>query len=274
MTSSLIDIKDKIKPNDTIKIAPFKKEIRKTTPHKHNNYFEIIYLSQGSGFHNIDSRQFEVKPAVLYFVRREQVHHWELDSEPDGFVIIVKKAFIDTSHDGELKALFSKITAYSCLYPHDNSTLISLFELLIAAKKKEGNYIFHQIEGLLKALLAVVLEASQAGNNKAEITSNLYQSFISLLATEQPIKNKVHYYAEQLNTSPQNLNTACRKAIDQPAEEVLAEFIIGEAKRLLIYTDKTVAEIAFSLDFHDPSHFVKYFKRKSGQTPLNFRRNA
>ena len=274
MSSSAIDIKDKILPNDTIKIAPFKKEIRKTTPHKHNNYFEIIYLSQGSGFHYIDSRQFEVKPPVMYFVRREQVHYWELDSEPEGFVIIIKKAFIDNSHDRELKALFSKITAQNCLYPQDNPTLISLFELLIAAKMKEGNFAFHMIEGLLKALLAVVLEASQPDNNKAELNSNLYQGFITMLGTEQPIKNKVNYYAEQLNTSPQNLNAACRKAIDQPAEEVLAGFITGEAKRLLIYTDKTVAEIAFALDFHDPSHFVKYFKRKSGQTPLNFRRNS
>jgi AraC family transcriptional regulator, transcriptional activator of pobA len=273
MGPSAIDIKDKIQPNDTIKVAPFKKEIRKTTPHKHNNYFEIIYLSGGSGFHYIDARQFEVKPPVMYFVRREQVHYWELDSEPEGYVIIIKKAFVEDSHDRELKTLFSKITAQSCLYPHDNATIHSLFELLLVAKVKEGNYAAHMLEGLLKALLAVVLETCTPDNNKTGLNSNLYQSFISLLGSEQPIKNKVHYYAELLNTSPQNLNAACRKAIDQPAEEVLAEFMISEAKRLLIYTDKTVAEIAFALDFHDPSHFVKYFKRKSGQTPLNFRRN-
>lgn len=276
MQTTAINIKDKLAPNDTIKIAPFKKQIRKTTPHKHNSYFEIIFLSQGSGFHFIDSRQFEVKPPVIYFVRREQVHYWELDSEPDGYVVIIKKAFIDESHDGELKALFSKITGHSCLYPKDTATLLPVFELLaVTNARQEGTYSFQIIEGLLKALLASILETSTPQENKAPIsTSNLYESFISLLGEEQNINNKVYHYAELLNTSPQNLNAACRKAVDQPAEEVLAEYIISEAKRLLIYTNQTVAQIAFALDFHDPSHFVKYFKRKSGHTPLNYRRNS
>jgi AraC-like DNA-binding protein len=271
MTSEL-QIKDKSETGKPIKIAPFKKEIRKTTPHKHNNYFEILYLSQGSGYHYIDSRKFDVKPPVMYFIRRE--HYWELDSEPDGFVIIIKKAFIEESLDSELKTLITKISRQSSVYTRDNATILSLFELLITAIKKEGQYAFHMIEGLLKALLATVLEDAKQVVSKAEINSNLYQSFLSLLSTGQVVKNNVRYYAEQLSTSPQNLNAACRKAINQSSEDVLSEFIVSEAKRLLIYTDKTVAEISFSLDFNDPSHFVKYFKRKTNQTPLAFRRSS
>ena len=43
--ASGLTVNNKIESDRTIKIAPFKKEIRKTAPHKHNNYFEIIYLS-------------------------------------------------------------------------------------------------------------------------------------------------------------------------------------------------------------------------------------
>jgi AraC family transcriptional regulator, transcriptional activator of pobA len=272
--SSKLQIKDKSESGKSIKIARFKKEIRKTTPHKHNNYFEILYLSQGSGYHFIDSRKFEVQPPVMYFIRREQVHCWELDSEPDGFVIIIKKAFIEESLDSGLKTLFAKISQQSSVYTRDDATILSLFGLLTEANKKEGKYAFHMQEGLLKALLAIVLDAAKLVEYKAEINSNLYQSLLSLLSAEQMIKNKVHYYAEQLSTSPQNLNAACRKAVNQSSEEVLSEFIVSEAKRLLIYTDKTIAEISFALDFNDPSHFVKYFKRKTNQTPLTFRRSS
>ena len=276
MQPSAIQIQDKLPNNDIIKIAPFKKQIRKTTPHRHNSYFEIIFLSAGSGYHFIDSRQFEVKPPVIYFVRREQVHYWELDREPDGYVIIIKKAFIDESHDGGLKALFAKITSHSCLYLKDTEALLPVFRLLTETNARHGgSYSFQIIEGLLKALLATMLETLPPPENKVLISPvNMYESFISLLSAEKNIRNKVYHYAELLNTSPQNLSAACRKAVDQPAEEVLAEFILGEAKRLLIYTDQTVAQIAFALDFHDPSHFVKYFKRKSGYTPLNYRRNS
>lgn len=84
----------------------------------------------------------------------------------------------------------------------------------------------------------------------------------------------MHYYADKINTSPQNLNAACRKAADKSASEVLAEFITSEAKRLLLYTNMSVSEISFALGFTDSSHFVKYFKRFTGQTPQLFRNSG
>ncbi|MFX9038736.1 AraC family ligand binding domain-containing protein, partial [Acinetobacter baumannii] len=93
-----------------IKIAAFRKDIRKTEPHKHNSYFEIIYLSKGSGTHTIDNSSYKVQPPVIFLVRKEQIHHWELLTTPEGYVIILKKAFIDKSLDSKLKSLLIEIT--------------------------------------------------------------------------------------------------------------------------------------------------------------------
>jgi AraC family transcriptional activator of pobA len=54
----------------------------------------------------------------------------------------------------------------------------------------------------------------------------------------------------------------------------LSEFVLNETKRLLLYTDKTISEIAFDLAFTDPSHFVKYFKKAVGCTPKAFRQST
>ncbi|HTF27402.1 MAG TPA: helix-turn-helix transcriptional regulator [Flavitalea sp.] len=269
--SSKLQVKNKIESDKSIKVAPFKKDIRKTTPHKHNNYFEIIYLSEGSGYHFIDSRKYEVKPPIMYFIRKEQMHCWELDSEPEGFVVIIKKSFIEKSLDNELKSLFTKISSQISLSVKDNATIDTLLSILTEEYKADGENTFHIIEGLLKALLAKVLEVAKPVINKAEIKSDLYQSLLALLNSGEVIKNSVQFYAEKLNTSPQNLNAACRKAVNQAAAEVLAECIISEAKRLLHYTNNTVSETAFALNFIDASHFVKYFKRQTGQTPQAFR---
>jgi hypothetical protein len=61
-----LEIKDKTEATETIKILPFRKEVKKTIPHKHNNYFEIIYLSGGSGYHSIDSPKYPVIPPIIY----------------------------------------------------------------------------------------------------------------------------------------------------------------------------------------------------------------
>ena len=120
--------------------------------------------------------------------------------------------------------------------------------------------------------MAKVLEVSEPMTHKQDHRTDLFQSFIQLLSADNGIKNKVAYYAEKLNTTPQNINAACQKSIQKPAAEVLAEFVLNEAKRLLLYTDKTVSEISFILAFTDPSHFVKYFKKLVGSTPQSFRR--
>lgn len=266
-----VQVKDKIEPERIIKVSRFRKDIRKTTAHKHNNYFEIIYLSQGSGFHYIDSRRFDVAPPVMYFIRREQVHYWELDEEPEGFVIIIKKSFIDKSLDSELNLLFAKLSRQNSLHVKEIAAIHKILEMLTEENEVDGEYTLHFIEGLLKALLSKVLQVAKPVINKTELKTDLYQSFLSLLNAAQLVKNSVQFYAAQLKTSPQNLNATCRRAVNQSAAEVLAGFIISEAKRLLLYTNNTVSEIAFSLDFVDASHFVKYFKRITGRTPQTFR---
>jgi AraC family transcriptional activator of pobA len=82
---------------------------------------------------------------------------------------------------------------------------------------------------------------------------------------------KVNVAAEHLGLSPQNLNAICRKASGKSASELITEQVTLEAKRYLIHSDKNVSEIAFTLNFSDPSHFVKYFRKATGETPNAFR---
>ena len=266
-----LQIKNKIETGKVIKVAPFKKDIRKTTPHKHNSYFEIIYLSKGKGFHTIDSRQYVVSPPVIFFVRKEQVHHWDLSNEPDGYVLILKKQFVDGSFDKELKNLLAKVSSFSSVYLKESKTIELLFEMLVGEYQPEENNNTAIIEGLLKVLLSKMLELAKTIQNGKKSKSDLYSSFREILSQDKYIKNSVAHYARLLNTSPQNLNTICRKSSNQSAAEVLSEFIISEAKRLLYYTDMTVSEISLSLNFKDNSHFVKYFKRHTRYTPQSFR---
>jgi len=146
-----------------------------------------------------------------------------------------------------------------------------LFELLCAENKRSHDLSFLLKEGLLKALLAKILTYSNPVQHKSSGSSDVFNAFYELLASGENRQNKVADYAKRLHTTPQNLNAICRREVNQSAGDLLREFIIVEAKRLLIYTSKTSAEIAFDLGFSDPSHFVKYFKKVVGSTPQQFR---
>lgn len=260
-------IKNKIETAELIKVTPFRKEIRKTKPHKHNNYFEVIYLLKGNGTHTIDYIQYPIDVPAIFFVRKEQVHHWDLDSVPEGYVLLLKKGFVERSLDSELKNLLSQVSALSCLNLKQNNTVETFFQLLIAEDD------FTVTEGILKALLAKIINTSlPLATNKVK-TSDVILLFRELLSNTSDLHNNVSYYAEKLNTTPQNLNAVSRKVLNLSASEIIAEHIISEAKRLLIYTINTVSEIAYNLNFNDASHFIKYFKRHTGTTPQVFRKD-
>lgn len=250
-----ISIKNKIETAELIKVSSFRKEIRKTEPYKHNSYFEIIYLREGSGCHTIDHTSFSIDPPTIFFVRKEQVHHWNITDIPDGYVLLLKKEFLDKSTDRELKSLLSKLSGLTCIHLKEAKSIGTLFNLLT----KEID--FTVTEGLLKALFAKILIAAKPLVIKTNKTDDIIALLRELLNQTNDLRNNVAYYAEKLHTTPQNLNTICRKTLSQSAAEVIAEHIISEAKRQLIYSEDSVTEIAYSLNFNDTSHFVKYFKR-------------
>jgi AraC-like DNA-binding protein len=269
-----IHINNKIQEDKVLKASAFKKEIRVTRPHKHSSYFEIIYLSKGTGAHYIDSQRHEVVPESIFFVRKEQIHYWELTSEPDGYVVIIKKGFVDQSLDKEIKSLLYQLSKTPVLHLKQTGSINKLFDILVDEASIDENSSNRVIEGLLKALLAKILaEGQYPYSDNKQIEKGLCHDFCELLNHEKTLQNSVAYYAGKLNTSPQNLNLACKKEMNTTASNVLGEFIINEAKRLLVYTDNTVAEIAFILNFNDASHFVKYFKRFTSHTPQNYRTN-
>lgn len=50
--------------------------------------------------------------------------------------------------------------------------------------------------------------------------------------------------------------------------------ILLEAKRLLVFTTRSVADIGSELGFDDPSNFSSFFRQSAGTTPKAFRSGA
>jgi AraC-like DNA-binding protein len=47
---------------------------------------------------------------------------------------------------------------------------------------------------------------------------------------------------------------------------------LTESKSLIRFTEFDIAEIAYQLNFSDPANFGKFFKKHTGQTPVEFRK--
>ena len=83
--------------------------------------------------------------------------------------------------------------------------------------------------------------------------------------------HQVQEYAHLLNRSPKTLSNLFAQYHHQSPLQVIRERIAIEAKRLLLYTDKTVAEVAYETGFAETAHFSRFFKKETGLAPAFFR---
>ena len=73
-----------------------------------------------------------------------------------------------------------------------------------------------------------------------------------------------------MNLSEKHLNRICKECLNKTTSDLIAERIILEAKRLLIHSKHTVTEVAAELGYNDNSYFSRFFKKNSGETPIQF----
>jgi len=113
-----------------------------------------------------------------------------------------------------------------------------------------------------------MLLSKQGTNNSGQI---LFSNFVKLVSQHFLTIRKVAHYANMLHVSPDHLNRIIKSNADKTANELIDEMIVMEAKAYLLHTKMSVAEIAYKLEFTDPSHFNKFFKKTNNCTPLEFR---
>lgn len=102
----------------------------------------------------------------------------------------------------------------------------------------------------------------------------LFSRFLRLVGEHFLSIQKVGSYAEMLHVSADHLNRIIKTHSDKTAHELINEMLAIEAKAYLLHSKLSISEIAYSLNFSDPSHFNKFFKKTSGCTPLQYRNKS
>lgn len=270
--STDISLKNKLEEKQLFKISRFKEIIKRTRPHKHDAYFELIYLSEGAGFHWVDTQKFQIAPPVIFFLSG-QLHYWEMTAIPKGYVMLFRDEFFNSLKHSDLLNLISILKDTVDVHLTRDVQLDYIFGEMEKEYKHPSTHSVELIQGYLQVALVKLLRHKEQSTVQSPGSSQLvFRKFQQFLRSANPVSNvKVNEAADHLGVSPQNLNTICRKASGKSASELIIEQVILEAKRYLIHSDRTISEIAFTLNFTDPSHFVKYFKKTTGETPQAFR---
>lgn len=255
---------------------------KKPVPHRHD-YYNIYYVEKGSGKHIIDFMEYEVTDRQLYFVLPGQMHQLSFNEEPKGRVVSFTEEFLIKNAIPEYMIndiyLFDDYGQSPPLPINEDSVPIygRLFDQIELFSATLDKYTLEAVGALLKLLLI------QSNNNCSlyksddpqfiESTNHMLRSFKQLLNKHYAESHMVGDYADKLAVTPDYLNKTVKSITGRTAKDLIQSKLITEAKRSLVFSTLSNKELAYALGFDESAHFNNFFKKNTGQTPVEFRQS-
>ncbi|MFD2164112.1 AraC family transcriptional regulator [Paradesertivirga mongoliensis] len=248
------------------------------TPHGHS-FYHIVFFVRGNGNHTIDFDRFAVKPNQIYFMVPGQIHNWQFDGAVDGYVINFSTTFFQSfllrpDYVDEFP-FFSGSTRDAVIeVPEEFQAKIkSLFEEMLTINLNISPRQADRLRLLILQLFFVVADINnQNTENAPSYNITLLRNFQKLIEQNFTKLKLPKEYAELLFVTPNHLNALCSQMLGISAGELIRKRIVLEAKRLLVNLELPIASISCLLNFSDNSYFSKFFKKHTGSTPEEFRR--
>jgi AraC-like DNA-binding protein len=244
--------------------------------HSHDFYMVMLF-TKGSGSHTIDNEIFSIKPGSVFFMSPGQFHSWNLSEDTNGFVLFFNASFYRMKRDKNFPDCMSFLSGenkltYGILSKGQTKEAVGLIEIIQKESHLSSTFRTEILRSLTEALIFKLVNFIKKESNSNRNKTSLIPKLEELIEKNFKTHSPVLFYAQNLNTTVQRLNLQTMTYLNKSVKEMITDRLIAEAKRLLIYSELTIAEIAWDLNFKDDSYFIKFFKRHEHVTPEEFRK--
>ena len=267
-------------PADRLHIEPIQSRSRlyrwEIDAHTHRALHQILWVSSGPVWAALDEVREQCQGPVAIVIPPGVVHAFRFSGETDGQVLTFNpRAMIEgdspTSGDA-LRTLFAEprvlhFDAESVITSRIGTLMNDLAEEFAAPDAAGSPIALWLARSVIWRLAQHGARQSRSGGRQA-----LFTRFVVLIEAHHREHWPIARYASELGLSPKRLNRLTRAETGQAALELVHERLTQEACRRLTYIAAPIANLAFELGFEDPGYFCRFFKRRTGHTPNDYRR--
>ncbi len=229
--------------------------------------------------YNIDFEEYVFTDNVLFFLSPGQVFTVESEQIKTAYRLVFKRDFycIQT-HDKEVACngvLFNNIYETPFVIPceKDIAKFKIILESLIEEFQQNETAQYDMLQSYRKQFMICAVRVKKENRPIKEVTeTRLFKDFSVLVDQNFKTLHTVTSYSDRLGISPKSVTKHFQKLGGIKPSTFIKNRILLEAKRLLVYTDKSVKEIAFELGFNDPSYFTRLFTKVVLKSPLQFKK--
>lgn len=196
---------------------------------------------------------------------------------PGQFVLVPPEKSIDIKYfngcqgfDGAFSLEFLKDASYPILRSNNLIQQSFWFEdavFLGALFKRMYTAYEDKDKGFLQSALDLIMGQLRPGGKVAAVS----ERFLQLVFERDKAPMSVAEYAEILGVTPNYLNKTVKNRTRRTAIDWIEIARLNIAKKLLKDPGISIADISARTGLPDQSYFSRFFKKKTGQTPSEFR---
>ena len=238
----------------------------------------IIY-EQGSADLKINMRDYHIEAPAVLLVLNDQIYQSAGHSEDlRSKVILMSRSFSDSlfANSGEILPLKSSIMKNPVMkIENEENVFGQFFQLLqnIAASPRQE----FKIESARHLTLSMFYGYSHLKHevNEVKCTNSrqeeIFTKFTELLERHHKKEREIAFYADKMCMTSKYLSQVIKDYTGKTALGIIEEYVISEAKSMLLSTTMSIQQISDELKFPSQSVFGKYFKRVAGISPSEYR---
>lgn len=243
-------------------------------------FYKIIWAREQDLNLTIDGYDFRLAKSHLLFCTPMNV--LQIDKEQKGAIALVfnREFYCVRDHDHEVSCngiLFfgSSLPRVISLNEKGESSYMMMFQILLEEFETKDTIQGEMLRVMLKRILIKSTRLVKLDIIQPELPTvkiDIIRRFNVLVEEHFKEKHQVSDYAAMLNKSPKTISNLFKMYSDKTALAFINDRIITEARRLLLFSDKTSEQITYILGYNEPGHFSKFFKKQVGVSPTEFRK--
>ncbi|MNX45379.1 HTH-type transcriptional activator RhaS [compost metagenome] len=265
---------------DFKELEQFPKTIRK------NNFFELIYVVDGTGIQIINNNKFQYRKGNLFLVTPQDVHSFEISTLTKFFFLRFNEYYVKANSQNPQSETVLRMEYIlqnashrpGCILKNkiDKPLIASLIESII--NEQSNQQIYHQkiIEQIVNAIITVVARniALKLPKNIKETTGEMVLEILHYIQENiyDPKQLKANIISEHFNISLHYLGKYFKKQTGETLQEYISNYKLRLIEARLLNSDMRINEIADELHFSDESHLNKVFRKHKGINPSEFRK--
>ncbi|MBJ6118900.1 helix-turn-helix domain-containing protein [Pontibacter sp. BT310] len=247
--------------------------------HAHNNFLQIFLIQSGTTEFYYGTEKTVLQGPTFIVAPKNIEHGFIHQTDVTGWILNLADNVLEHMLQREADVIFGMDEIHIVKVTPAQPAITAVFETMQKCVEEYNSQmpgrllmLQHLVGQMLVQLYRIALGRKTAFFDSSNSSKVYFRRFQQLIRAEESYKKHVEDYARDLSISTGHLSRICRDIAGKSPKDILIDHFITKAQLALSDVESSVSDISYTLGFDDPAYFARIFKKKTGQTPIEFRK--